>query len=193
MYYVERLRPACYRTERAAPLNQACTEMPETFLIADTHFGHANILRYEAANRPFADVAAHDAALIERWNGRVGPHDTVWVLGDFAWSPEAARAALSALKGRIHLVMGDHDRRWLGGEGLRFDAVAEVHGAVKFARGTLLSHVPAVLGPKYARNVHGHTHGRSVAGGAHVCVSVEHTALAPLTWTEVRGRFGDGG
>ncbi|MDZ7714036.1 MAG: metallophosphoesterase [Rhodovibrio sp.] len=166
--------------------------MPETFLIADTHFGHANILRYEAANRPFTDVAAHDAALIARWNARVGPRDTVWVLGDFAWSAEAARAALGALKGRIHLVMGDHDRRWLGGDGLGFDALAEVHGAVKFAPGTLLSHVPALLGPKYARNVHGHTHSRSVGDGAHVCVSVEHTGLAPLTWEEVRARFRDG-
>jgi calcineurin-like phosphoesterase family protein len=166
--------------------------MPETFLIADTHFGHANILRYEAANRPFADVAAHDAGLIARWNARVGPRDTVWVLGDFAWSPAAARAALDALQGRIHLVMGDHDRRWLGGDGLDFDAVAEVHGAVNLGERTLLSHVPAHPGPKYLRNVHGHTHSRSVAGGAHVCVSVEHTGLAPLSWEEVRARFGDG-
>jgi calcineurin-like phosphoesterase family protein len=51
--------------------------------------------------------------------------------------------------------------------------------------------VPAVPGPKYARNVHGHTHGRSVDGGAHVCVSVEHTGLAPLSWDEVRARFGE--
>jgi len=163
--------------------------MRETFLIADTHFGHANILRYEPAARPFETVSAHDAALIARWNARVGAGDTVWVLGDFAWSPAAARAALGALNGRIHLVMGDHDRRWLGGDGLGFDAVAEVHGAVGVAERTLLSHVPAVLGRKYARNVHGHTHGRAVADGAHVCVSVEHTALAPLTWEEVRTRF----
>jgi calcineurin-like phosphoesterase family protein len=167
--------------------------MPETFLVADTHFGHANILRYEAASRPFADIDAHDGALIERWNARVGRRDTVWVLGDFAWSPAAARAALRALAGQIHLVMGDHDRRWLGGDGLGFDAVAQVHGAVKVHKDTLLSHVPAVLDRKYARNVHGHSHGRSIGGGAHVCVSVEHTGLAPLTWEEVRARFADGG
>jgi calcineurin-like phosphoesterase family protein len=166
--------------------------MRETFLIADTHFGHANILRYEAAKRPFADLAAHDTGLIDRWNARVGPRDTVWVLGDFAWSPAAARAALGALRGRIHLVMGDHDRRWLGGEGLSFDAVGEVHGAVKFTHDTLLSHVPGYLSPKYRYNVHGHTHSRAVAGGAHVCVSVEHTGLAPLTWDEVRARFREG-
>jgi calcineurin-like phosphoesterase family protein len=167
--------------------------MRETFLIADMHFGHANILRYEATARPFADVDAHDVALIERWNARVRPGDIVWVLGDFAWSPQAAQRALNRLNGRIHLVMGDHDRRWLGGDGLAFDAVAEVHGAVKFEPGTLLSHVPAMLGPKYARNVHGHTHSRAVAGGAHVCVSVEHTGLAPLAWDEVRGRFATDG
>jgi calcineurin-like phosphoesterase family protein len=163
--------------------------MPETFLIADTHFGHANILRYEAANRPFPDIAAHDADLIARWNARVGPRDVVWLLGDFAWSPAAARAALDALQGRIHLVMGDHDRRWLGGEALDFDALAEVHGAVKFAPGTLFTHVPALPGLKYVRNVHGHLHSRSVGDSAHVCVSVEHTGLAPIAWEEVRARF----
>ncbi|MBK1697655.1 hypothetical protein [Rhodovibrio salinarum] len=167
--------------------------MPETFLIADLHFGHANILRYETTNRPFPDVATHDATLIARWNARVGPRDTVWVLGDFAWSPAAAKAALRALQGRIQLVMGDHDRRWLGGDGLGFDAVAEVHGAVKIAKDTLLTHVPAILGPKYARNIHGHTHSRAVGDGAHVCVSVEHTGLAPLTWAEVQARFQEDG
>jgi calcineurin-like phosphoesterase family protein len=163
--------------------------MAETFLIADTHFGHANILTYEAAHRPFASVADHDAELIRRWNARVSARDTVWVLGDFAWSAAAARNALAELNGRIHLVMGDHDRRWLGGAGLPADAVAELHGAVKAAPGLLLTHVPAVLGPKYGRNVHGHTHSRTVPGGAHACVSVEHTGLAPLAWEEVMAIF----
>ena len=45
------------------------------FFTADTHFGHANIIRY--CGRPFADAAAMDGALIAIWNAAVAPGDTV--------------------------------------------------------------------------------------------------------------------
>ncbi len=188
--------------------------MPETFFVADLHFGHANILKYEPEARPFPDVETHDAELIRRWNARVGRRDTVWVLGDFAWSPAAARHALAELHGRVHLVLGDHDSRWLApnaakpGRRLPPDCVEEVHGAVQWRRGILLSHVPAVPGPKYQVNLHGHTHGRAVEpvplrespkgateppALAHLCVSVERTGLAPLTWDEVAARLSEAG
>jgi len=186
--------------------------MPEVFFVADLHFGHANILRYEPDARPFADVAAHDAELVRRWNARVGADDTVWVLGDFAWSPAAAEQALAVLQGKIRLVLGDHDARWLTpsaqrhSDRLGLDAVEEVHGAVKWRPGVLLTHVPAVPGPKYRINLHGHTHSRPVAPAgvhkppnhgadapalAHLCVSVEQTGLAPLSWPEVRARLAE--
>jgi calcineurin-like phosphoesterase family protein len=175
--------------------------MARDFFIADLHLGHGNILRYERAARPFAAIAAHDAELIRRWNARVGRDDVVWVLGDFAWSPAAARAALAQLNGRIRLVLGDHDAQWLATQPgardrLALDAVEQVHGAVKWRPGVLLTHVPAIPGPKYRVNLHGHLHSRAVAhAGAvtgdgdaatrHVCVSVEHTDLAPRSWAEI--------
>ncbi|HQS60044.1 MAG: hypothetical protein B7Y07_10680 [Halothiobacillus sp. 24-54-40] len=59
-----------------------------TFFTADQHFGHANILKYEADARrdergdTFASVKHMDDALVEHWNAVVAPDDTVYALGD---------------------------------------------------------------------------------------------------------------
>jgi calcineurin-like phosphoesterase family protein len=81
-----------------------------TWWTSDTHFSHANIIRY--ANRPFVDVAEMNAELISRWNARVAPGDDVWHLGDLALGHDIQRqvAMTSALNGRRRLVPGNHDR-----------------------------------------------------------------------------------
>lgn len=55
--------------------------MLRTFFTSDSHFGHANIIRY--CQRPFADADEMDSALIRIWNSVVDPRDTVYHLGDF--------------------------------------------------------------------------------------------------------------
>ena len=52
------------------------------FFTADTHFGHANIIKY--CHRPFATVEEMDEALVRNWNAVVSPDATVFHLGDFA-------------------------------------------------------------------------------------------------------------
>ena len=49
------------------------------YYIADMHFGHTNVLRFD--NRPFPDTAQMDDTLIQNWNGCVTSEDTVYVLG----------------------------------------------------------------------------------------------------------------
>lgn len=82
-----------------------------TYFTSDTHFGHANIIKY--CSRPFESVEAMDAALIKNWNRRVGPDDTVWHLGDFSMNAgvERVRKYRERLNGRIHLIWGNHDKR----------------------------------------------------------------------------------
>lgn len=78
------------------------------FFTADLHFGHANIIKY--CKRPFADVAAMDRALIANWNSRVRADDDVWILGDFTMqAAQGANNYLRQLKGRKHLILGNHD------------------------------------------------------------------------------------
>jgi calcineurin-like phosphoesterase family protein len=56
--------------------------MPNTYVIADTHFGHKAIIEFEGKLRPFKTIEEHDEALIENWNRTVTPFDTVIHLGD---------------------------------------------------------------------------------------------------------------
>ena len=89
------------------------------FYIADTHFGHRNIIRYD--NRPFSTAEEMNIELIERWNKVVGKDDTVYILGDFVWlcggNSERKLAMnelvtleiLDRLKGKKVLIKGNHD------------------------------------------------------------------------------------
>ena len=80
---------------------------------SDQHFGHANIIGY--SDRPFAGVEAMDSALVEGWNDTVADGDEVWVLGDFALGRiEASLPLAGSLRGRKHLLCGNHDRCWSG-------------------------------------------------------------------------------
>ena len=76
--------------------------------IADTHFGHSNIIRYD--NRPFWNSEEMDKALIEKWNDAVTNKDTVYILGDFSWHKEDETIViLNKLNGNKILIRGNHD------------------------------------------------------------------------------------
>lgn len=82
--------------------------MSETFFTADLHFGHKNIIKYD--NRPFFTVGEMDNALIDNWNSVVSDKDDVYILGDVSWYPGHETASLlNVLKGRKHLILGNHD------------------------------------------------------------------------------------
>ena len=57
--------------------------MPNTYFIADWHYGHENIISYD--NRPFKTVDEMNTELIQRWNDKVRKGDLVYVLGDMFW------------------------------------------------------------------------------------------------------------
>lgn len=80
-----------------------------THFTADTHFGDAHILRLRGTL--FGSLAAHDEALIARWNEAVAPDDEVWHLGDFAAHASRAhcRDVFARLNGVKRLIRGNHD------------------------------------------------------------------------------------
>ena len=83
--------------------------MPKTFFTSDTHFNHANVIKYCA--RPFASLEAMNREMITRWNAVVGPEDTVYHLGDFAMGKSSEWPGfLRQLNGaRKILIRGNHD------------------------------------------------------------------------------------
>ena len=79
------------------------------YFIADTHFGHKNIIEYE--NRPFGNVEEMDKVLIKNWNNTVSKADTVFMLGDFSfYGKEKTMNICQSLNGKKILVMGNHDK-----------------------------------------------------------------------------------
>lgn len=76
--------------------------------ISDTHFGHRNIINHD--HRPFADSDEMDRAMIKFWNGRVSNDDDVYIVGDLIYrSSKDPVWYLRQLKGRKHLITGNHD------------------------------------------------------------------------------------
>jgi len=77
------------------------------FFTSDQHFGHANIIAY--SGRPFRDADHMSAELVERHNAVVSDADEVWHLGDFSLDERLVARILPRLRGRHHLVAGNHD------------------------------------------------------------------------------------
>ncbi len=75
---------------------------------ADTHYSHANIIRPDFCNRPYADVEEMNEALIENFNECVKPGDTCYHLGDFSFARNPAEV-FNRLNGNKLLVLGNHD------------------------------------------------------------------------------------
>lgn len=85
------------------------------YYIGDTHFGHANVIKHDG--RPFETVEEMDEAIIRNWNRRVHKDDDVYVLGDFCFrNAESCSWYLQKLKGRKHLIVGNHDIKLLKDE-----------------------------------------------------------------------------
>lgn len=75
---------------------------------SDTHFFHANILKYDS--RPYSNVEDMMEGIIRNWNQCVSKRDIVYHLGDFAFgNPKRWKAITDRLNGHITLVRGNHD------------------------------------------------------------------------------------
>ena len=78
------------------------------YYISDLHFGHRNVIAMDG--RPFESIEEMDATLIRLWNERVTDEDDVYIVGDFAYRNNyTATWYLRQLKGRKHLIIGNHD------------------------------------------------------------------------------------
>jgi calcineurin-like phosphoesterase family protein len=168
--------------------------MSGAFFTADTHFGHRGVLSY--SNRPFTTIEEHDSELVRRWNAVVGPHDDVFHLGDVSFvGKQRTEAILGALNGRIHLVLGNHDKPLRAPSRQdRFEWVkdyAEIKiGTVGQPQRIVLCHYPIESWNRRhhgAWHLHGHCHG-SLPYAAHhrrIDVGVDCWSYAPVSFAEL--------
>lgn len=83
------------------------------YYIADCHFYHRNLLT-EMDNRGFESVEQMNETMIEKWNKKVHAHDEVIILGDLSLgSGQETNQLLRRLKGKLYLIRGNHDDRYL--------------------------------------------------------------------------------
>lgn len=132
------------------------------YFTSDNHFYHKNIIKYE--NRPFADVDNMNQQMIKNWNQTVNPNDSVYILGDFAFtSGYNANHLLAQLNGKKHLIKGNHDSFLKDNEfdRTKFEWIKDYyclkHDGMKF----ILFHFPiAVWDCKHHGSIHlyGHIH-----------------------------------
>ena len=163
------------------------------YFTADTHFFHKDLLGdSKFAPRPFASVAEMNQTIIDNWNKRVTPEDTVYHLGDIALyftrpekvSHEAVLKVLNELNGHLVLIKGNHDSRSF------FKYLAahnyEYGGKPKFTfhdvgvlikvnhRQYYMTHYPMMMGiVKQIINLHGHIHHYAVGSKENINVGVD--------------------
>lgn len=85
--------------------------MSNIWFTSDIHVSHNNIIKYCPWNRPWDSVEEMDKALINMWNGVVGPEDTVFFMGDFSLNFNRVLEVLPLLNGgTINMIPGNHDK-----------------------------------------------------------------------------------
>ena len=187
--------------------------MPATFLISDTHFGHAGVCRFLRNDgvtklRPWDTPEEMDEEMVKRWNERVRPNDKVYHLGDVVINRKHL-ATLGRLNGDKVLIHGNHDIFKLEDFTPYFRDIRGYH----VMSGMILSHIPIheeSLG-RFGVNVHGHLHANRVmrhAGSTaefmerdmrswidprYHCVCVEQTDFAPILLEDMIKRIKDEG
>ena len=183
--------------------------MPATFLVSDTHFGHAGVCRFMREDgvtklRPWDDPHEMDEAMIQRWNDVVRPSDKVYHLGDVVINRKAL-STLARLNGDKVLIRGNHDIFRDTEYAQYFRELRAYH----VMNGMILSHIPvheASLG-RFGTNIHGHLHASRVKRARGVdartgavlysneddvryhCVCVEQTDYAPILLEDVYKRI----
>lgn len=180
-------------------MHQATYTAVDVFFTSDTHFGHANILRY--CDRPFGSIKEHDEALLQRAWETVGAEAVLIHLGDVAFGREAAHF-VDRLPGATRiLVAGNHDeQKTLEAPG--WDRVVPyleltLTGGRGGSRRLVLSHYPFEVwngGHKGVMHLHGHSHGRLPSllkdrGGSRLDVGVDCFDYRPVSLEDVEARL----
>lgn len=168
------------------------------FYTSDTHLGHERMLSMQP--RPFPSIEEHDEYIIEAWNSVVGDDDVVYHLGDFAFGlsrdAERIREIFARLKGRKHLIIGNHD---VDKKGALHPTLSSLEWAARpehalrtkdGGKDIWLSHYAARSWPsQHYGSIHfyGHSHGKlpGVGRSRDVGVDMPDVAYTPRTFAEL--------
>jgi calcineurin-like phosphoesterase family protein len=178
-------------------------ELTNAFWVSDLHIGHKKIIEYSKEHRldtngqAFGSIEQHDEMLRYRWNSKVNPTDTVWILGDVCINKRNI-SFLDSLNGRKLLVMGNHDN--FGKEFFDSELLTRVdrtYGCAEKRFGeitTIMSHIPVhpcQLEYRYHFNLHGHLHTHKIKDSngqedlRYINLCMEHWNMTPVSFDEL--------
>jgi calcineurin-like phosphoesterase family protein len=82
------------------------------YFISDVHFNHKGIMRHASWRSQFwPSVKDMNEGIINLWNKRIKPEDTVYFLGDlFMGKSSKTKSIIKKLNGKKIIVLGNHDR-----------------------------------------------------------------------------------
>ena len=79
----------------------------QIYVTSDLHFGHDREFIWKA--RGYNSVDEMNEDYVRKWNITVDNDDDVYVLGDLMLGDKSNIEFIKRLKGRIHIVLGNHD------------------------------------------------------------------------------------
>ena len=79
----------------------------QIYVTSDLHFGHDREFIWKA--RGYNSVDEMNEDYVHKWNITVDNNDDVYVLGDLMLGDKSNIEFIKRLKGRIHIVLGNHD------------------------------------------------------------------------------------
>ena len=177
-----------------------------TWITSDLHFGHTNIMKFcpQTRERFRNDVNYMNEAMVQEWNAKVKPEDTVYILGDVAFMPASkASQYMNRCNGTKILIEGNHDRKALNDPVFRscFAEVHKYHHITYNGQMIVMFHYPIAEWDQMHRgSLHffGHLHGgisglekyRAFDVGmdstGEICVSIDY-AIGRIKNNEIKG------
>lgn len=172
--------------------------MNNIWFTSDTHFSHRNIIKYYPETRGrFKDIEEMNEAIIEEWNKRIKPNDTIYHLGDVIFgNSQDAEKIIRRLNGKKILIAGNHDHKLLNDVkfiNLWKSIRLEPYELKIDNRRIILFHFPMIdwnFRWEGSFHLHGHTHGKKLDGMTkcrRMDVGVDtRPQLSPWNWEEIK-------
>ena len=169
---------------------------------SDTHFNHANIIKY--CKRPFDTVDEMNQLLIDNWNMVVSKDDLIICDGDFALgNSNSAIGILDKLNGHKILIKGNHEKAVLSNKQARSYFDGGIYDLLEITildeevsdgfQDIILCHYPMVVWDKSHRgswqlfgHVHGMLDGDKKLSPNQMDIGVDSNGFRPISYQEVK-------
>lgn len=162
----------------------------KVFFTSDTHYGHANIIKY--CNRPYVSPVEMDADLIAKHNAKVPEDGLLFHMGDYSLSGlNNARAVRRQLNGEVILIKGNHEKDALALGKEAFTNIYDVALISIEGQRIWLSHYAHRVWPASHQgswHLYGHTHNTlpDLADSLSIDCGVDAHKFEPLSFYELK-------